>query len=166
MSGVSRRLLWAATCLAALCVATVQQQNSTVTPTPNVTEPSTVTSQPTPTTLTPTTLPGGRPPHARTRGGPAQHGRLARRDGRGAKATGELGRGAHPARPALPAETPSPGALLGTATWLASAVAVRSRRAKRRAPKSARSANFGSRGCPPLEASPEVESRDRGRRET
>ncbi|XP_027258013.1 sialomucin core protein 24 isoform X3 [Cricetulus griseus] len=57
MSGVSRRLLWAATCLAALCVATVQQQNSTVTPTPNVTEPSTVTSQPTPTTLTPTTLP-------------------------------------------------------------------------------------------------------------
>ncbi|KAL6091494.1 hypothetical protein STEG23_032305 [Scotinomys teguina] len=53
MSGVSRRLLWAATCLAALCVAAAQQQNSSVTP--NVTE--IVTSKPVPTTLTPTTPP-------------------------------------------------------------------------------------------------------------
>ncbi|XP_012971268.1 sialomucin core protein 24 isoform X2 [Mesocricetus auratus] len=55
MSGVSRRLLWAATCLAALCVAAAQQQNSSVTP--NVTEPSTVTSKPVLTTLTPTAQP-------------------------------------------------------------------------------------------------------------
>ncbi|XP_052607473.1 sialomucin core protein 24 isoform X1 [Peromyscus californicus insignis] len=53
MSGVSRRLLWAATCLAALCVAAAQHQNSSVPP--NVTE--TVTSKPVPTTLTPTTPP-------------------------------------------------------------------------------------------------------------
>ncbi|XP_049976471.1 sialomucin core protein 24 isoform X1 [Alexandromys fortis] len=55
MSGVSRRLLWAATCLAALCVAAAQTGNSS-TP-PNVTEPSPATSTPVPTTLTPTVLP-------------------------------------------------------------------------------------------------------------
>ncbi|XP_028746102.1 sialomucin core protein 24 [Peromyscus leucopus] len=53
MSGVSRRLLWAATCLAALCVAAAQTPNSSVAP--NVTE--IVTSKPVPTTLTPTALP-------------------------------------------------------------------------------------------------------------
>lgn len=111
MSGVSRRLLWAATCLAALCVAAAQTGNSS-TP-PNVTEPSPATSTPVPTTLTPTVLPGGRPPHATDPVGPAQHGRPARvprPDGWGAEATGELGRGADPAAPALPAEAPSPGA--------------------------------------------------------
>ncbi|XP_075800942.1 sialomucin core protein 24 isoform X2 [Microtus pennsylvanicus] len=53
MSGVSRRLLWAATCLAALCVATAQTGTSS--PPPNVTEPA--TSTPVPKTLTPTVLP-------------------------------------------------------------------------------------------------------------
>lgn len=82
MSGVSRRLLWAATCLAALCVAAAQTPNSSVAP--NVTE--IVTSKPVPTTLTPTALPGGRPPLGPTRGVggargggsggyPVQHGR-------------------------------------------------------------------------------------------
>ncbi|CAH6778260.1 sialomucin core protein 24 [Phodopus roborovskii] len=55
MSPVSRRLLWAATCLAALCVAAAQQHSSTAAP--NVTESTNVTSEPTPTTLTPTTQP-------------------------------------------------------------------------------------------------------------
>lgn len=68
MSGVSRRLLWAATCLAALCVAAAQMGNSP--PPPNVTEPSPVTNTPVPATLTPTVLPGGCPPHATTRWDP------------------------------------------------------------------------------------------------
>lgn len=68
MSGVSRRLLWAATCLAALCVAAAQTGTSSIPP--NVTEPSSATSTPVPTTLTPTVLPGGRPPHATTRWDP------------------------------------------------------------------------------------------------
>ncbi|CAO2604479.1 Sialomucin core protein 24 [Lemmus lemmus] len=55
MSGVSRRLLWAATCLAALCMAAAQTGSSTVAP--NVTGSPPVTSKPVPTTLTPTVLP-------------------------------------------------------------------------------------------------------------
>lgn len=91
MSGSSRRLLWAATCLAVLCVSAAQQ-NTTVAP--NVTQAPTTTSKVVPTTLTPTVLPGGRPPHGPSRWGLAQHGRPAgvrRPDEWGAKATGELG---------------------------------------------------------------------------
>ncbi|XP_038195589.1 sialomucin core protein 24 isoform X2 [Arvicola amphibius] len=53
MLGVSRRLLWAATCLAALCVAAAQTDTSSTSPS----EPPPVTSTPVPTTLTPTVLP-------------------------------------------------------------------------------------------------------------
>ncbi|XP_051020111.1 sialomucin core protein 24 [Acomys russatus] len=55
MSGVSRGLLWAATCLAVLCVSAAQQ-NSSSSP-PNTTGTSTVTPKPVPTVLTPTTPP-------------------------------------------------------------------------------------------------------------
>lgn len=109
MSGAYRRLLWAATCLAALCVSAAQSNSSIA---PNVTDPPTPTSKAVPTTLTPTKPPpGGRPPHGPSRWGPAQHGRPAgvrRPDGWRAKAAGELGRGAAPAPRALPAGAPSP----------------------------------------------------------
>ncbi|GAB1295060.1 Sialomucin core protein 24 [Apodemus speciosus] len=56
MSGASRRLLWAVTCLAALCVPAAQQNSSTAAP--NVTETPTPTSKVVPTTtLTPTKPP-------------------------------------------------------------------------------------------------------------
>ncbi|XP_028624883.1 sialomucin core protein 24 isoform X2 [Grammomys surdaster] len=51
MSGSYRRLLWAATCLAALCVSAAQTNSSNVTDTP------TTTSKVVPTTLTPTKPP-------------------------------------------------------------------------------------------------------------
>ncbi|KAF6364190.1 CD164 molecule [Rhinolophus ferrumequinum] len=55
MSGLSRQLLWAAACLAALCVLTAAQ-NTTVTP--NVTSAPPSTTAPTPlTTLPPVTTP-------------------------------------------------------------------------------------------------------------
>ncbi|XP_029398348.1 sialomucin core protein 24 isoform X2 [Mus pahari] len=54
MSGSSRRLLWAATCLAALCVSAAQP-NTTVAP--NVTEAPTTTGRVVPTPLTPTVQP-------------------------------------------------------------------------------------------------------------
>ncbi|XP_052020254.1 sialomucin core protein 24 [Apodemus sylvaticus] len=55
MSGASRRLLWAATCLAALCVSAAQHNSTTAAP--NTTETPTPTSKVLPTTLTPTKLP-------------------------------------------------------------------------------------------------------------
>lgn len=83
MSGVSRRLLWAATCLAALCVSAAQN----ITSPPNVTETPTVTPKPVTTNHTPTTPPGGRPPHGpTTRWDPRNM--AARPDGWGAKAAG------------------------------------------------------------------------------
>ncbi|KAL1770326.1 sialomucin core protein 24 [Sigmodon hispidus] len=57
MSGVCRRLLWAASCLAALCVVTVAEPSNSSSVAPNVTEPTPVTSQLIPTTLTPTAQP-------------------------------------------------------------------------------------------------------------
>lgn len=63
MSGLSRQLLWAAACLAALCVLTAAQNVSVV---PNVTSAAPNTTVPTPlTTLGPVTTPppGGRQPN-------------------------------------------------------------------------------------------------------
>jgi hypothetical protein len=144
MSGSSRRLLWAATCLAVLCVSAAQPNITTLAP--NVTEVPTTTTKVVPTTQMPTVLPGGRPPHAPSRWGLAQHGRPAG----GRRPDGVGGEGDRRARPrALPSEAPSPQApgnsapQLGTATWLASAVAVRSNWTRRRAPRSAGCANFG-----------------------
>ncbi|XP_034380343.1 sialomucin core protein 24 [Arvicanthis niloticus] len=54
MSGAYRRLLWAATCLAALCVSAAQDTSSIG---PNVTDTPTTTSKGVPTTLTPTKPP-------------------------------------------------------------------------------------------------------------
>lgn len=157
MSGASRRLLWAATCLAALCVSAAEQPSNS-SASPNVTTPTpTATSKAIPTTLTPTKPPGGP-----SWWGPAQHGRPAgvRRPGpTGGWGGEELGRGAAPAPRALPSEAPFPHSLarpqapgdsvpqLGTATWLVSAVAVRSPWARRRnAPLSRRGAQtLGSR---------------------
>ncbi|XP_031203489.1 sialomucin core protein 24 isoform X2 [Mastomys coucha] len=57
MSGASRRLLWAATCLAALCVSAAEQPSNS-SASPNVTTPTpTATSKAIPTTLTPTKPP-------------------------------------------------------------------------------------------------------------
>lgn len=127
MSGVSRGLLWAATCLAALCVA-AEQTNTTLAP--NVTEPASVTSTPFLTTPTPTAQPGGFPPH-----GPARWDRATWRPGGRGAGSGGCG----PARPRPP----------GTATWLASATALRRGRARRR--------KLWATGPAQLEAALEVE---------
>ncbi|EDL99731.1 CD164 antigen [Rattus norvegicus] len=54
MSGASRGLFWAATCLAALCLSAAQSNSSA---SPNVTDPPTTTSKVVPTTLTTTKPP-------------------------------------------------------------------------------------------------------------
>lgn len=62
MSGLSRQLLWAAACLAALCTLTAVQGNSTVSPTVTSAHPSPTI----PMTLQPvvtTSVPGGRQPN-------------------------------------------------------------------------------------------------------
>lgn len=161
MSGASRGLFWAATCLAALCLSAAQSNSSA---SPNVTDPPTTTSKVVPTTLTTTKPPGGRPPHGPSRWGLAQHGRLARARrpyGWGAKAPGELGRGAAPAPRALPSGAPTPKRL------------VTPRRSSRRRrgllprwqlgvigrPAVGGERKLWARGtgsCAPLEASPEV----------
>lgn len=103
MSGAYRRLLWAATCLAALCLSAAQVTSSVG---PNTTDTPTTTSKGVPTTLTPTKPPGGRPP---PRAEPVGT-RATWPPGRSAAArrVGSLGRGAAPAPRALPAEAPSP----------------------------------------------------------
>nr|BAA34547.1 MGC-24v [Mus musculus] len=55
MSGSSRRLLWAATCLAVLCVSAAHANITTLAP--NVTEVPTTTTKVVPTTQMPTVLP-------------------------------------------------------------------------------------------------------------